>query len=261
MKNSDRLKTVRETLNINQNEFARTLGFAPSFISDIERDKKELSRELLQKLLEKYQININWLLSGTGEMFLANMGKESSNPPQIPKLTFMIDQRLVKIEAQIGEIRNCLNETSKNTSEFGLFTKDPEPDYEIRENIDYVDNVVAGRPIYASDDPSTILVPKRFIKTKPEDYYAGRIKGTSMIAAGIPDGVRVLIRKSDVPIDGAIQVVEHQGEITIKRVRELPGGGWKLCFEDYSGGYIEIGPGDEFHIQGDFVMVIPEEDD
>jgi SOS-response transcriptional repressor LexA len=136
---------------------------------------------------------------------------------------------------------------------------DPEPEYEIYETIRYMDNVAAGRPIYASEDQSTISVPKRYIKTKSEDYYAVQIKGTSMVAAGIPDAVRVLIRISDTPRDGAIQVVEYQGEVTLKQIREIPGGGWKICFDDYSGRYIEIGPGDEFHIQGDFVMVLPED--
>jgi transcriptional regulator with XRE-family HTH domain len=78
MENSGRLKLIRETIGISQSEFARTLGFAPSFISGIERDKKDVSRELLQKLLQIYHVNINWLLSGEGKMFLGDPEK----PPQ-----------------------------------------------------------------------------------------------------------------------------------------------------------------------------------
>jgi phage repressor protein C with HTH and peptisase S24 domain len=96
------------------------------------------------------------------------------------------------------------------------------------------------------------------IEELPEDYYVGRIKGTSMTAAGIPDGVLVLIRISDTPRDGAIQVVEHQREATLKRMREVPGKGWKICFDDHTGRFIPIGPGDEFHIQGDFIAFLPE---
>jgi SOS-response transcriptional repressor LexA len=261
MTNSERLKTLRETIGVSQAEFARTLGVAPSFISGIERDKKDVSRELLQKLLEKYQININWLLSGSGKMFLYQKDEKSENPPQIPKLGTMIDQRLEAIEAEIAEIQNRLKETDKNTPNSGMFLLEPEPEYgEIQEVISYMDNIAAGRPIYASEDRSTVAVPKRYIKTKPEDYYAGRIKGTSMAAAGIPDGVLALFRISDTPRNGAIQVVEHQGEVTLKRIREIPGGGWKICFDDYTGRYIEVGPGDEFNIQGDFVTVLSEDE-
>jgi SOS-response transcriptional repressor LexA len=79
-----------------------------------------------------------------------------------------------------------------------------------------------------------------------------------MTAAGIPDGCMVLIRRSDAPQDGAIQVVRRGGKSTLKRMREVPGKGWKICFEDGSGHIIEVGPGDEFHIQGDFVTVLSE---
>jgi SOS-response transcriptional repressor LexA len=79
-----------------------------------------------------------------------------------------------------------------------------------------------------------------------------------MIAAGIPDGVLVLIRISDTPRDGGIQVVEHQGEATLKRMREIPGKGWKICFDDWSGRFIEVGPEDEYYIQGDFIAVLPD---
>jgi SOS-response transcriptional repressor LexA len=261
MKNSDRLKIIRETIGVSQTEFARVLDVAPSFISGIERDKKDVSRELLQKLLEKYQININWLLSGSGMMFLNENNRESENPPQIPRLGAMMDERLETIESRMAEIENRIREINKDAPDSGMFVSDPEPEYdEILDDASFVEDIAAGRPIYASQNRSTISIPRRYFKTKPEDYYAGRIKGTSMIAAGIPDGVIVLIRISDVPRDGAIQVVEHQGEVTIKRIREIPGGGWKICFDDYSGRYIEVEPGDEFHIQGDFVAVLPEEE-
>jgi hypothetical protein len=39
---------------------------------------------------------------------------------------------------------------------------------------------------------------------------------------------------------------------------EIPGKGWRICFDDRTGRFIEVGPGDEFYIQGDFVAVLPE---
>jgi hypothetical protein len=43
-------------------------------------------------------------------------------------------------------------------------------------------------------------------------------------------------------------------------MREVPGKGWKICYDDRSGRYIGIGPGDEFHIQGDFIAILPEDE-
>jgi hypothetical protein len=52
--------------------------------------------------------------------------------------------------------------------------------------------------------------------------------------------------------------VEYQREATVKRMQEIPGKGWKIYFDDHTGRYIQIGPGDDFHIQGDFIAVLPE---
>jgi SOS-response transcriptional repressor LexA len=261
MKNSERLKRIRETIGVSQSEFARTLGFAASFISGIERDTKDVSRELLQKLLQIYQVNINWLLSGEGEMFLGNPER---SPKILEKLSLgaIIDQRLEKIEAQIAKIEGQLKKKDIDGLDSGMFVSEPESEYTIDyEKAPFVENVAAGWPIYQSEDHSVYIdVPKQLIKTKPENYYVARVKGTSMIAAGIPDGCLALFRISDTPRDGAIQIVERQGEATVKRMREIPGKGWKICFEDYTRRFIEIDPGDEFHIQGDFIAVLPEDE-
>jgi len=256
-----RIAEFKKVLGIkNQSDFAKKLDISRTTLIGYEDGSSPPSAAFLIKICEIFNVNINWLLAGTGKMFLSETGKEIADPPQLPEIKAKIGEKLEKIEVQIAEIRSCFEEIGIDTPDSDMYTNEPEPEYgEISDNISFVDNIAAGRPIYASEDRSTILVPRRYIKTKPEDYYAGRINGTSMTAAGIPDGVLVLIRISDVPRDGTIQVVEHQGDVTLKRIREIPGGGWKICFDDYSGRYIEVGPDDEFHVQGDFVAVLPEE--
>jgi repressor LexA len=166
-----------------------------------------------------------------------------------------------KFEGQIAEIERRIKAGPSKNLDSGMFVSESEPEYgEDWDNITFVEGIAAGSPIFQPEARSTVPVPKRYIKTKPEDYYVGRIKGTSMIAAGIPDGVLALIRISETPRDGAIQVVECQGEAALKRIREIPGKGWKICFDDYTGRYIEIGLGDDFRIQGDFIAVLPEDD-
>jgi SOS-response transcriptional repressor LexA len=60
-----------------------------------------------------------------------------------------------------------------------------------------------------------------------------------MTKTGILDGDMVLIRYTDVPRDGAIQVVRYQEKVTIKRLREIEGKGWELRYTDGSGKVIE----------------------
>jgi SOS-response transcriptional repressor LexA len=235
------------------------LGVNSQYLTDIRTKKKKTpGPEFALSLITKLNFNPIWLNLGKGAIFNPPPPEEH---PLIEALESLIDQRLEKIEAQIAKIEGQLKSGPSKDPDSGMFVSEPEPEYgEDQEDITYVEGIAAGKPIFQSEARSTIPVPKRYIKTKPEDYYVGRIKGTSMTAAGIPDGILVLIRISDVPKDGAIQVVECQGEATLKRMREIPGKGWKICFDDHTGRYIEMGPGDEFHIQGDFIAVLPEDE-
>ena len=65
----DRLRSIREELELNQREFAETLESAPSYLSEIESDKKKPGHRLLILLYEKYNVNLSWLLTGHGERY------------------------------------------------------------------------------------------------------------------------------------------------------------------------------------------------
>jgi DNA polymerase V len=259
---TQRIAKFKAVLGIKkQNAFAEKLDISRTTLIGYEDGSSPPSAAFLIKLCEIFNVNINWLLTGTGEMFLSEIGKESANPPQLPELRAKINKKLDKIEAQIAEIRNCFKEIGIDTQDFGIYTGDPEPGYGTEETIRilFAENIAAGPPIPQSENLSDYVeVPRRFIKTRPEDYYAARIKGESMSAAGIPDGSMVLIRKSDVPRNGAIQVVRHEGSSTLKRMREHEDHHWTLQFEDNTGRYIELGD-EEYQVQGDFVAVLPEE--
>jgi SOS-response transcriptional repressor LexA len=247
----DRLRKYYKPSNA---EIEKSLGLSNGYISKI----KENPGKLLL-VLSKNGISTDWFLTGKGEMFLESQERSSKLPENL-SLGAIIDQRLEKIEAQIAKIEGQLKKKDMSSTDSGMFVSEPVPEYgEDRVQITNVEGLAAGKPIFQSETRSKVLVPARFIKGKPENYYVARIQGSSMTAAGIPDGVRVLIRISDTPIDGAIQVVARQGEATLKRIREVPGKGWKICFDDHSGRYIEIGPEDEFHIQGNFIAVLPED--
>jgi SOS-response transcriptional repressor LexA len=254
------LEMAEETIQkqgIDKTKLPSILGVNSQYLTDIRtKKKKSPGPEFVLSLITKLNFNPVWLSSGEGPIFNPPMPDKH---PLIMEFEALIDQRLEEFEARISGVKSKIRIDSVQTSESGMFVSEPEPEYRVEsEYITYVEGLSAGKPIFQSEARSTIPVPKRYIKSKPEDYYVGRIKGTSMIAAGIPDGVLVLIRYSDVPRDGAIQVVERQGEATLKRMREIPGVGWKICFDDHTGRYIEVGPEDEFYIQGDFVAVLPE---
>lgn len=67
---SGRFKQVRLAKNLTQQVFAKTLGFSQSHIAEIERGDREPSRKIMLALKSHFRINIDWLLTGEGEMFI-----------------------------------------------------------------------------------------------------------------------------------------------------------------------------------------------
>jgi SOS-response transcriptional repressor LexA len=261
-----RLREIRDFLALKQNEFSEMLGIKQNYLSRYENGEHEFTDDLKLKLVntitQKYEkrINLDWLISGHGEMFMPEPEKRLPKVSPMAELGVIIDRCLENIETQIAEIKSQLKEKGMGSSDSGMFVSESEPKYgDGYVKALFVDDIAAGPPIQQSEDLSEYInVPKRFIKTKPEDYYAARIRGESMSAAGIPDGCTVLIRRADMPRDGAIQVVRSGGSSTLKRMREGEDRTWTLHYEDNSGGIIPIGKDEEYQVQGDFVAVLPE---
>jgi SOS-response transcriptional repressor LexA len=64
-----RIKQIRQAKSLTQKQFADTLGIVQGFLSGLERGKKVPSDTLLIALCHLYEINQEWLETGTGDMF------------------------------------------------------------------------------------------------------------------------------------------------------------------------------------------------
>ena len=67
MKN--RIKELRESLGKSQGELAKDLGLSRNYISLVENGNRNLSEQSQKVLCSLYNVNEEWLKSGTGEMF------------------------------------------------------------------------------------------------------------------------------------------------------------------------------------------------
>ncbi len=73
MEMHERIKKVRKYNNMTQNEFAEHLGVTRSVISNIELNrlaKPEQKASLIKLISKEFSVNEEWLLYGTGEMFI-----------------------------------------------------------------------------------------------------------------------------------------------------------------------------------------------
>lgn len=64
-----RFSMVREKLGFSQKDLADSLGIQKSVVSEIESGKRELSKNVMIALMNKFNVSTDWLLTGEGEMF------------------------------------------------------------------------------------------------------------------------------------------------------------------------------------------------
>jgi transcriptional regulator with XRE-family HTH domain len=60
---------IRKILGLNQTEFAEKLETSQNLISKYEKGQVELPFKIINNLNKVFNININWLLTNTGNMF------------------------------------------------------------------------------------------------------------------------------------------------------------------------------------------------
>ena len=69
---SNRLKIVRENQKMSATEFAKLLNLQQRTYASYERDERKPPLEVLEQIVEKYNVSSYWLLTGKGEPFLTN---------------------------------------------------------------------------------------------------------------------------------------------------------------------------------------------
>lgn len=72
----DRLKELRDHLGKTQKEIADTIGVKVSFVSDLENNRRSLTKKFASKLKEHFDFSTDWMLNGYGNMYPKNVPRE-----------------------------------------------------------------------------------------------------------------------------------------------------------------------------------------
>jgi transcriptional regulator with XRE-family HTH domain len=64
-----RLRAIRKSLKMNQEDFAPDLKISSQHLSDIELDKSKPCHDFFYNIVKNHHVNLNYLLFGDGEMF------------------------------------------------------------------------------------------------------------------------------------------------------------------------------------------------
>lgn len=68
---TDRLLVILKKFKIKQKEFAKVVKISPSTLSEYKKGIKKPSMDTLYRISTEYNIDLNWLLTGKGEMLLS----------------------------------------------------------------------------------------------------------------------------------------------------------------------------------------------
>jgi SOS regulatory protein LexA len=130
----------------------------------------------------------------------------------------------------------------------GLIVKDARgrliPKHLIRE-LRFVGLVEAGFPSPADDELFETMNLEQYLVRKPEATYLLRVRGDSMVDAGILPGDLVLVERGAEPHDGEIVIAQIDGEWTLKYFRRE---GNKVYLQPANGRFQPFYPKEELTI-------------
>lgn len=113
--------------------------------------------------------------------------------------------------------------------------------------------VEAGFPAGAEEELLDTMSLDEFLIDKPEATYILKVKGDSMIEAGIMAGDMILVERGKQARAGEIVVAEVDGEYTLKYLRKKGG---KVYLEAANKKYKPIYPEENLKIEAVVVAVI-----
>ena len=90
-----RLKKIRKRLNATQDMFAFELNMPSRTYASYEREENKPPYSMLLLLLQKYDINLNWFVSGEGKMF---------NAPEFEDVEDVMEAKVLAILKKQGVI-------------------------------------------------------------------------------------------------------------------------------------------------------------
>lgn len=105
-----RLTKLIKALNLKQNTFAQSLGTTQPNISRMVSGQNKISAEVLNRITQTYKkINLHWLLTGDGEMFIDVPQGKSPEENEPPERTIVKGKgRLEELEDRVERLEEAM---------------------------------------------------------------------------------------------------------------------------------------------------------
>jgi SOS-response transcriptional repressor LexA len=258
----NRIKSVKEIKSVSADT-----GISVSTISDWKKRGNLPSADKLAMIAKSLGVTIDWLLTGVDPEGLSEDARDIVTKYQMfDELDQEETRAFINTKINIRYVeptktsfhRGRRKHMHHPSTMLRLFEPDT-PDTEtlnthgirigndvkiLKGGMDYVPfygKSAAGIPIDMNGEPTAmVLFPREVLLGNITDYFAIEISGTSMIDANINDGDMALIRRTEYPTYGKINLVRYQDQSTVKRVIKEENGDTYLCWEDGSDTRIRV---------------------
>ena len=152
--------------------------------------------------------------------FISSFTEENAYPPTVREISdhFGISLRAVQDHIIALQKKGFLSQSQKRSRSIRVLSdvRDKEPDVFVGK-IPLLGTVAAGRPLLCEENLDGYLnLTEPFVRPG-KSYFALRVRGQSMINAGILDGDLAVIEQTSSAVDGQIIVAVIDDAITLKR--------------------------------------------
>ncbi|MBQ9205462.1 MAG: transcriptional repressor LexA [Treponema sp.] len=150
--------------------------------------------------------------------FISSFTKEKSYPPTVREIGehFSISLRAVQDHILALQKKGYLAQTQKKARSLSVITgaNDTRP---FVSKVPLLGTVAAGKPLLSEENlDGYVNLTEPFVRPG-KNYFALRVRGQSMIEAGILEGDLAVIEQAQTAVDGQIVVAVIDNAITLKR--------------------------------------------
>ena len=93
---NNRIRELRKALDLSQKEFAEKIGLKQNTISYMEKNGFTITEQNIKVICSQFNVNENWLRTGSGKMFLENEKKQKEFFDIFDELSPVLQDYLIK---------------------------------------------------------------------------------------------------------------------------------------------------------------------
>jgi len=151
--------------------------------------------------------------------FIANFQEDNSFPPTVREISehFHISLRAVQDHLTALQKKGYLSQTQKRSRSIRVLDENAVEPKLFVGKVPLLGTVAAGKPLLCEENlDGYVNLTEPFVRPG-KSYFALRVRGTSMINAGILEGDLAVVEQASVAVDGQIVVAVIDDAITLKR--------------------------------------------